>query len=240
MRSSQDEFQNLKVALDNTILSGEHFTDKQKEDIREGIKKQRYSKHQYRSKTLFPRFLTIAFMMLFISFVGIFLTNSMKDLNESTKETLPNKNKESTLAETKDTDIYDFPPALYGNRQTSLKVGEGYKGTGDLGVRVNKIRVVPSNEQETNHGLITIGVLIKVENRGIKELFISPEVTMKLFNDRMEEQIDIKNVESIKGPLEVSESKSGELLFEIPKAKKYKFIYLDKESQSFTEWYFPE
>ncbi|MES1043915.1 DUF4352 domain-containing protein [Heyndrickxia oleronia] len=240
MRSSQDEFQNLKVALDNTILSGEHFTDKQKEDIREGIKKQRYSKHQYRSKTLFLRFLTIAFMMLFISFVGILLTNSMKDINESTKETLPNKNKESTLAETKDTDIYDFPPALYGNRQTSLKVGEAVKGYGDLLVRVNKIRVVPSNEQETNNGLLKIGVLIKVENRGSKELFISPEVTMKLFNDRMEEQIDIKDIESIKGPLEVSESKSGELLFEIPKAKKYKFIYLDKEGQTFTEWYFPE
>ena len=240
MRSNQDEFENLKAALDNTILSGEHFTDKQKEDIRERIQKQRYSKNQYRSKSLVPRFLTIAFMILFISFVGILITNSMKDINESTKETSPNKNKESTLAETKDTDIYDFPPALYGNRQTSLKVGEGYKGTGDLGVRVNKIRVVPYNEQETNNGLLKIGVLIKVENRGIKELFISPEVTMKLFNDRMEEQIDIKNVESIKGPLEVSESKSGELLFEIPKAKKYKFIYLDKEGQVFTEWYFPE
>ncbi|MCI1591063.1 DUF4352 domain-containing protein [Heyndrickxia oleronia] len=240
MRSNQDEFENLKSALDNTILSGEHFTDKQKEDIREGIKKQRYSKNQFRSKSLVPRFLTIAFTILFISFVGILITNSMKDLNESAKETSPNEKKESTLAETKDTDIYDFPPALYGNTQTRLKVGEGYKGTGDLGVRVNKIRVVPSNEQETNNGLITIGVLIKVENRGSKELFISPEVTMKLFNDQMEEQIDIKNVESIKGPLEVSESKSGELLFEIPKAKKYKFIYLDKEGKMFIEWYFPE
>lgn len=240
MRSNQDEFENLRAALDNTILSGEHFTDKQKEDIRERIQKQRYSKNHYRSKSLVPRFLTIAFMILFISFVGILITNNMKDLNESAKETSPNKNKESTLAKTKDTDIYYFPPALYGNRQTRLKVGEGYKGTGDLGVRVNKIRVVQSNEQETNNRLITIGVLIKVENRGSKELFISPEVTMKLFNDQMEKQIDIKNVESIKGPLEVSESKSGELLFEVPKAKKYKFIYLDKEGQMFIEWYFPE
>lgn len=240
MRNNQDEFENLRAALDNTILSGEHFTDKQKEDIRERIQKQRYSKHQFHSKSLVPRFLTIAFTILFIGFVGILITNSMKDINESTKETSPNKTKESTLAETKDTDIYDFPPALYGNRQTRLKVGEGVKGTGDLGVRVNNIRVVASTDQKNNNGLITIGVLIKVENRGSKELFISPEVTMKLFNDQMEEQIDIKNVESIKGPLKVSESKSGELLFEVPKAKKYKFIYLDKEGQMFIEWYFPE
>lgn len=239
MRSNQDELENLKAALDNTILSGEHFTDKQKEDIRERIQKQRYSKNHYRSKSLVPRFLTIAFMILFISFVGILITNSMKDINESTKETSPNKNKESTLAKTKDTDIYDFPPALYGMTQTSLKIGEGVKGYGDLVVRVNNIRLV-SNDQKNNNGLIIIGVLIKVENRGSKELFISPEVTMKLFNDQMEEQIDIKNVESIKGPLKVSESKSGELLFKIPKAKKYKFIYLEKESQSFTEWYFSE
>ena len=56
MRSNQDEFENLKAALDNTILSGEHFTDKQKEDIRERIQKQRFSKNQYRSKSLVPRF----------------------------------------------------------------------------------------------------------------------------------------------------------------------------------------
>lgn len=249
MKHDNLELEQIKDAMDNTILQGQHFSEKHKRNIRGKISSYNSSRKRLFPTNIFGFSLSIIFIVVFSVFTFQLITSNLishreNDVAESElideKNNNDNKNAGVTVQEPEvdqsESVIEEGPRTL-----ASLSMGKSVKGTGNLVTEVVSVRKIPASEIQSSHedGII-IGITVRLENRGKEDLEISPDKTMLLKNENDELQNRVKVDDVLNGTLSVGSNVTGEIVFDTRSYEKYFFYFVDLGGEDQTLWKFEQ
>lgn len=251
MKGDTPELNNLKEAMDKTLLKGNHFSEEQKRKIIRHVN----TSHTKKLDSIVPKVFVFSLSVLFMIVVSIFIyqvidpsitsDNALDNEHKVPQEIIHTKTQEqqeegqtiSTPNESNtssNSEIETGPETL-----AALSIGKSVKGTGDLVTEVVSVREVPTSEIQTEHtDEVLVGVTIRLENCGNDNLTISPNKSMKLANAENELQPTIKIDKTLDSTLEVGQNIQGEIVFDASSSEKYKFYFVDLSGEQQTVWLF--
>lgn len=206
---------NLKNILNDTVLKGRHFSEKDKQDIfnriNTPIKNKRNTDRQF-----LPKFISISFISLIIITLSIFTYNNLG--NSDVLERTPNAS-----------DINEVNPELVNLTKTmDLNIGDSYKVNDSLIIRLNN-----TNREDNN----IIKLEISLKNIGNQNIIFSNS-NLLLTDPELKEQRLIRIEGNSEGLIKGNTTNTVNMYFKTDKDSSYlKFIYYDDTSENLNSWF---